>query len=252
MTIVWRDKLLAFSIHFIATALLAACAAALIFLVWYPDPFQAMVRGTELFMLVVGCDLALGPLLSFVVFNRSKTRRALVIDYSFIAIAQIAGLVYGVYTVAESRPVYVAFSTDRLEVVAARDLLPAELAAAREPQYRKIPLTGPRFVAVKVPEADRQQSLFDELDGKPAFVRPRWYHEYASALPEIRKRLRTLPELEKRHPDAKALIAAAVADAQVPAARLGWMPVSTRRGFWTALVDNATGMPAAYLKYDPY
>ena len=252
MTIVWRDKLLAFSIHFIATALLAACAAALIFLIWYPDPFQAMVRGTELFMLVVGCDLALGPLLSFVVFNRKKTRRALVVDYTFIAIVQIAGIIYGVYTVAELRPVYVAFATDRLEVVAARDLLPAELAAANEPQYRKIPLTGPRFVAVQVPEKDRQQSLFDELDGKPAYLRPRWYHEYASALPEIRKHTAPLAELEKRHPDTKPLIAAAVADAHIPAARLGWMPVSTRRGFWTALIDNETGMPAAYLDYDPY
>src|SRR4026207_2238884 len=116
MTIVWRDKLLAFSIHFIATALLAACAAALIFLIWYPDPFQAMVRGTELFLLVVGCDLALGPLLSFVVFNRKKTRRALMVDYTFIAIVQIAGIVYGVYTVAELRPAYVAFATDRLQV----------------------------------------------------------------------------------------------------------------------------------------
>ena len=39
----WREKFLAFGIHFLATLLLGACAAALIFLVWFPDPFETMV-----------------------------------------------------------------------------------------------------------------------------------------------------------------------------------------------------------------
>jgi hypothetical protein len=42
------------------TLTFAACAAALIFLVWFPRPFATMIGGTELFMLVVGCDLVLG------------------------------------------------------------------------------------------------------------------------------------------------------------------------------------------------
>ena len=52
--------------------------------------------GRELFMLVVGCDLALGPLLSLVVFDSSKTRRELLFDYTVLGIVQLAGLVYGV------------------------------------------------------------------------------------------------------------------------------------------------------------
>ena len=58
----WREKFVAFAIHFGVTATLGACAAALIFLVWFPRPFATMIGGTELFLLVVGCDLALGPL----------------------------------------------------------------------------------------------------------------------------------------------------------------------------------------------
>src|SRR6187401_1946065 len=49
--IAWRTKLFAFSLHFLATAVLAAIAAALIFLIWFPAPFARMVGGTELFML---------------------------------------------------------------------------------------------------------------------------------------------------------------------------------------------------------
>jgi hypothetical protein len=75
--IVWREKLVATAIHFGATLVLGAIAAALIFLVWYPAPFQKMVGGTELFMLVVGCDLALGPLMSLVIYNSRKSRREL-------------------------------------------------------------------------------------------------------------------------------------------------------------------------------
>ncbi len=253
MAIVWRDKLLAFGIHFVATALLAAAAAALIFVVWYPHPFEFMARGAELFMLVVGCDLALGPLLSFVVFNRSKTRLALVVDYTVIAIVQIAGMVYGVYTVAESRPVYLAFSVDRYEVVAARDIKESELAAATDPRFSAIPLlSGPRYVAVQVPEKEREQSLMDELGGNPSFARPKWFVDLDAALSQIRQRASTLEALEKRHPDVKPLIAAALADIETPRERLRSLPVATRRGFWTAIIDVENGLPVGWLEYDPY
>ena len=251
MAIVWRDKLLAFGVHFIVTALMAAIAAALIFLVWYPHPFELMVRGLELFELVVMCDLALGPLLSFVVFNRKKTRRALTIDYTVIGIVQIAGLVYGVNTVAESRPVYVAFSADRYEVVAARDLRPDELARAA-PEYRDIPKWGPRYVAVRTPEKEREQSLMDELAGNPSFSRPRWYVEIPAALPDILKRAKPLEVLEKLHGQTKPLIADEVARIGLPRERLLWLPVSTRRGFWTAIIDSKNGLPVGWLDYDPY
>ena len=45
--IVWREKFVATGIHFLVTLGFAACAAALIFLVWYPDPFETMIGGTR-------------------------------------------------------------------------------------------------------------------------------------------------------------------------------------------------------------
>src|SRR6187401_541882 len=79
---VWREKFVATGIHFLVTLTLAAVAAALIFVVWFPDPFETMIGGTELFLLVVGCDLALGPLISLVIYDSRKSRRALVFDYA--------------------------------------------------------------------------------------------------------------------------------------------------------------------------
>src|SRR4051794_15319474 len=154
--IIWREKVLAFAIHFLATAALGACAAALIFLAWFPHPFATMIGGTELFMLVVGCDLALGPLISLVIYNSRKSRRELLVDYTVVGIIQLAALGYGVYVVAGTRPVYVAFSADRLEVVTARDISDTELAAA-PPEYRALSLTGPRYVAVQVSDSENQE-----------------------------------------------------------------------------------------------
>lgn len=252
MAIVWRDKLLAFGIHFILTALLAAAAAALIFLVWFPAPFNQMIGGTKLFVLVVGCDLALGPLMSLVIFNRAKPRRELFIDYTIVALVQLAALTYGVWVMAGSRPAYVAFSKDRFEVVTAQSISDADLAEARDPRFARRPLFGAEFVTVHVPAAEQQDVLIQEVSGHETHARPRFYVPYSAGLEEIRQRAGALADLEKRHPEAQAELDRAVAESGLPVERLRWLPIVARLGFWTALVDVETGKPVSYARVDPY
>jgi len=250
--IVWREKFLATAVHFLVTLSLAACAAALIFLVWFPDPMQTMIGGTELFMLVVGCDLALGPLLSLVVYNSRKSRRKLVFDYTVIGVLQIGALIYGVTIVAGTRPVYVAFNADRLEIVTARDIEDQELAAARDATYRTLTLTGPRYVAIQVPESEHNDALFQALSGNEEHMRPKFYVPYASQLEVIRARAKPIDALEQKKPDSKPLLEAAMQDVSIPAERIRWLPVHHRNGFWTALIDNDDGRAVAYFDFDPY
>lgn len=250
--IVWRDKLMATALHFAATLLLAAIAAALIFLVWFPDPFDDMIGGTELFVLVVGSDLVLGPLMSLVIFDRRKTRRALVIDYSVVGLVQVAALVYGVSIVAGARPVYLAFNSDRYEVVMASSIDEKELAAATDPRFRKLPLTGPRLVAVSVPESEQQDALFESLNGNEEHQRPKFFVPLSAKLDRIRARARKLEVLEQKKPQAKAMLESAAADSGVPAERLAWLPVHHFKDFWTVLIDTADGKPVAWVPLDPY
>jgi hypothetical protein len=250
--IVWREKFLATGIHFLVTLALAAIAAALIFLVWFPDPMQTMIGGTELFLLVVGCDLALGPLISLVIYNSRKSRRELVLDYSLVGAVQIAALAYGVFILAGTRPAYVAFSNDRLEIVTARDITDEELAAAKSPEYRSLPLAGPRYVAIQVPAADYNNAMFEALKGNEEHHRPRFYVPYESERQNILARAKTFAELEKKHPDSKPLMDAAMAELDFPAARLRWLPVHHRKGFWTAIIDTTNGKPVEYVDFDPY
>src|SRR5688572_18867419 len=186
--IIWREKIIATGVHFAVTLLLAGIAAALIFLVWFPDPFQTMIGGTELFMLVVGCDLALGPLISLVIYNSRKSRRALVIDYSIVGVVQIAALAYGIFIVAGARPVYVAFSLDRFEIVSARDIPDTELAEARISLYRNLPWDGPRFVNVVIRPEDHNDALDRALAGLEEHQRPKFYAPFDTALEQIRRR----------------------------------------------------------------
>jgi hypothetical protein len=250
--ILWREKFKATGLHFLVTLTLAACAAAIIFLVWFPDPMQTMIGGTELFVLVTGCDVALGPLSSLVVYNSRKTRRALVFDYVVIGSIQLAALCYGVYILAGTRPVYVAFSADRLEVVVARDVTDAELAAAKDPRYASLPFTGPRLVGIKVPEAERNDATFQSLAGNEEHMRPRFYVPYEELLPDIRTHAKSIAELEKLHPLSKPLLDAASSKLQIPASRVGWLPVHHFKGFWTALIDTENGKPLTYVDFDPY
>jgi len=250
--IVWRDKFVAFGIHLGLTLLLAAAAATLIFFVWFPAPFGKMAGGTGLFELVVGCDIVLGPLMSLIIYNRSKSRRALVFDYTLVGLLQIGAIIYGLWITEGTRPVYFAFVQDRFEVVTARDLRPAELAAAKDPQYARVPLWGIRDIAIFVPPADADDALFQSLSGNEEAQRPKFYVPFESQVHAIRARAKPLQELEKLHPEAKARIEAERAAAGIPEERLRFLPVRYNQTFWTAFIDTNTGRPVQYLDIDPY
>jgi hypothetical protein len=249
--IVWREKLQAFGWHFLVTAGLALAAAIVIFFVWYPDPFQAMLGGTKFFLLITVCDLVLGPLTSLIIYNSKKTRRALVFDYTVVGIVQIAAFVYGVMTMADSRPVYVAFVKDRFEVVVAKELADKDLRDAKD-AYRTRPKFGPVLVGTQSP-TDREQRnalVFSAMEGKDVQNFPRFYVPYEANADAIKQRARTLDALRKLRPEAQQYIDAE--HLNVPEEQLRWLPVRSPKGFWTALLDAQTAQLLAYIPVDPY
>ncbi len=247
----WREKTAAFGIHFLVTLALSACAAALVFLAWFPDPFQKMLGGTTLFEIMVLCDLGLGPLSSFIVYNSRKSRRALVFDYAVIGTIQLAAFIYGVYAVANNRPAYIVFVGDRFEVVTAGAIDDADLALGGD--YSRRPW-GPELVAIREAKdvEEHNKMLFSGLAGKDYPVLPEYYAPYEQGLAELRRRAKPVSDLETRHPEAQPLVASAVARLRVPVERLVWMPVMHKNGFWTVLLDPETGRPLDWLPVDPY
>jgi hypothetical protein len=249
--ILWREKFQAFGWHFLVTLGLAMVAAIVIFFVWYPDPFETMLGGTKFFLLITTCDLVLGPLTSLIIYNSKKTRRALVFDYSVVGVVQIAAFIYGVMSMADARPVYVAFVKDRFEVVIAKEIADQDLQQAQE-GYRTRPKFGPVLVGTQSP-TDREQRnslIFSAMEGKDVQNFPRYYVPYEANVDAIKQRARSLDDLRKRRPEAQQFIEAE--QLNLPEERLRWLPVRSPKGFWTALLDAQTAQLLAYIPVDPY
>jgi hypothetical protein len=251
--IVWREKAKAFAVHFLVTLALCASAAALVFLVWFPAPFQEMLGGTRLFEVLVGCDLGLGPLTSFVIYSSKKSRRELLFDYTVIGMIQLGAFLYGLHAVANTRPAYVAFVGDRLEVVSAGEIDDGDLANGAE-GYRTRPRWGPQLAGIQEPadSKERDKVMTSALAGKDYSALPAYYVPYEQVVPQIKQRALPVTELEKRHPESKPLLVNAVARLSRSIEQLVWLPVKHRKGFWTVLLDPDTGRPVYWLPLDPY
>lgn len=119
-----KNRLKATFFHLCFSFLLLAIALYFIFLVWYPDDFRVAAGVDHVLWLLLGVDLILGPLLTFVIFDTRKTE--LKRDLLFIVLIQISAYVYGLHTIAAGRPVSVVFVIDDFEIVQANDLIFSE------------------------------------------------------------------------------------------------------------------------------
>ena len=249
------SRLRAAGVHFLVTIVVAAIAASLVFGVWFPSPFASMLGGLKLFFLVVVCDLVLGPLISLVIFNRKKPRSELIRDYVIVGLVQFAALLYGMHSVAMTRPAFVVFAVDRFEVLSAGALLPEDLQQAQEPQWRSASWFGPKWVFAQLPAdpQERTDLLFGSVGGgKDLQDYPRYYRDYAQASSEVLSKAHSIDSLLQQHPQSAGLVDKAISEAGQPASALRWLPVRHASGFWTVLVDSQSAQPKAWIDLDPY
>jgi hypothetical protein len=250
MTSSWGSlRFKATGLHLLISVAVAAVAAALVFWVWYPRGYASLMRGGELFMILMACDVILGPALSFVVCNPGKSRRALVFDYAVIGAVQLAALAYGMSVVAQSRPAFEVFSVDRINIVSAFEVEDDGSANAQRFQPGWF---GPQPLTLQMPTdtAARNKALDQELSGKHLHLMPGYYGPY-----EPQKTLaqaHPIAALVQRLPQAQQPIEAALRKADRAAEQVRWVPAATRFGFHTALVDNKTAQVVALVAVDPF
>ncbi len=239
--------------HLGVSLVLAAATAALVFLVWFPHPFRELAGGVKLFLLIVAVDVILGPAATLIVANPKKSLKELRLDVAFISLLQIAALGYGLWTMVQARPVYMAFEVSRFRVIHAVDVNPQMLAQAPE-EWRQLPMGRPRLVAVRPFRSDQEQTdaMFAELGGLTLGARPDFWMPYADAVAAVKAEAKPLAELLQRKPEARAAAEAMAKALGRPVEGLLYLPVAGRNLFWTALIDPASGMPVEYLPVDPY
>ena len=100
-----KTKLKATGVHFSLSILVFIYLSYQIVFNWYPEPYFSVDGGWQGLRLIGAVDLVLGPLITFLIFDLSKSRRTILFDLTVIVIIQLGALFYGVYTTYYQRPV---------------------------------------------------------------------------------------------------------------------------------------------------
>lgn len=249
----WRAKGRAFAIHLGISMLVAALAAWLVFGLWFPYPYAELAGGRRLFLLLLGVDVVLGPLLTFVVFNPRKGLREKMLDFTLIGLLQLGALGYGLWTVSQARPVHLVYEYSRLAVVSAGDLSDEQLQKA-PPELRRLPLTGPTLLSLRPLQGAKEQfdSTMLAASGVAQAAQPELWQAYDAGRAAILETARPLVGLREKYPTQGALIDSEIAKTGKPETWLLYMPVLSRDTAWSVLIDATTAQPVGFIPLDPY
>ena len=229
-------------LHLLISACVAAIALFVMLRIWYPPPLFTAEGGTDLLFLLIAVDVVIGPLITLIVFKAGKP--SLRFDLSIIALLQVGALVYGCHVMFVARPVYVALVGDQFETVRANDLDPADIAKARVADFRSLPLAGPVYVAIDIP---KDMSVLKHLiaeaqkGGKIVPHLPEYYVPYARQKAQAALQSQPLEPALKDGDDFAILAQAYLRQSGRKASELKFMPLQTRRGYGTVLIDAQSG-----------
>jgi hypothetical protein len=251
--VIARERLRASGLHLAISLCVASAAALVVFAVWYPWPYREVSGGRELFLILTGVDVILGPLITLAIFNHRKSRRELTLDLSVVALVQVAALAYGMWTVAVARPVHLVFEIDRLRVVHAIDI-PEELLAATPSGVDAEPWSGPTPLAVR-PFRDTSEQINATLvavRGIQLAARPDLWQRYDEARARILAAARPVELLKVHAPGQWKMVDAELARSGRDAAQTLYLPMISRKIAWTAFLDARTAQVVGFAPVDSF
>jgi hypothetical protein len=249
----WKGRIKACGIHLGISLVIAMLAAALVFGLWYPYPYRVISGGRELFFIVVVVDVIVGPLITLVVFDRTKPRRELMRDLAVVGLIQLGALGYGLWSVFVARPVHLVFEYDRFRVVHAVDV-PAELLANAPHELDAFPLTGPTLLSLRPfkDESEKMAATMAALQGIDLSSRPDLWQPYASAKSEIGQAAKPVAKLKERFASKASAIDAVIANTARKPESLVYLPLVGRNSFWTVFLDPVTDEVLAFMPLDSF
>lgn len=192
-----KFRIKALLLHLLISLTVAATCLVLVFQIWYPAPLDIATGVTKIFLILLACDVILGPVLTFVVANPRK--KHLKIDFALIGLVQISALIYGLWTVEAGRPVWLVFSIDRFDLVQSYELDNPYREQA-DAQFSQRNWFGPKWVAARLPaDVEQLNNLTFEalIAGVDVPQRPDLYVKLNDEFDTIISKARPLSELKK-------------------------------------------------------
>ena len=178
--------------HFGLSCLIALTILVWVFFCWYPSPLAKAVGVTHIFLMMLAIDVIVGPLLSLLVYKESK--KTLKFDLSVIILIQICALIYGVYSIAQGRPVWLAYNVDRIELIRNNEIIQDHLDQAQT-QFQHPSWLQPQYIGVEFAKDANQRGddLFEEaLGGISIAQKPERYVEIEKVKSKIQQHAQDL------------------------------------------------------------
>lgn len=246
-----KQRIHAFAMHLAISCIIALGVAAFTFFCWYPHPYRSLSGGLELFLMIMAIDVVVGPLVTLVIYNEKKSRRALRFDYGVIAFVQLAALGYGMWTLAQARPVHMVFEKDLFRVVHAADV-DAQTLGKLHPGVVALPWRGPTWLAVRMPSdsLQRDRVLTNALMGRYEAFQPELWVPYAESRGEVLAAARSALTLSQQFPELAPMLEQLAKESNTPQTAIRYLPVVGRNFMvWTVFLD-AEASPMGYAAFD--
>jgi hypothetical protein len=176
-----------------------------IFLVnfWYMQPLDIATGVTTIFLLVLGVDVVIGPLLTLLVYKVGK--KTLKMDLVVIVFLQLCALVYGMFVISQGRPAWLVYNVGRFDVVRLNELDLRKIDQAPQ-AYQTVSWLSPQWVSAVAPFDPVEKSditLESTLMGIDIAQRPNLYRPLETQYDEIKKYLKPITELNDYNSPAR-------------------------------------------------
>lgn len=196
-----RFRLKALGLHLLGSCIVLALVLGTLYFGWYRWPGWFLADALPVVMVLVGVDVALGPLLTFVIAQPQKSRRELARDVAIIVAVQICALIYGTVSLWNGRPLYYAFSEDVLQLVQAYDIDAQEwaLGGQQKPELAPHWYSLTRWIWAPLPQDENEREKIVRAavaGGDDVISMPRYFRSWDEGLPELRKQLKKVDDVK--------------------------------------------------------
>ena len=239
-------------IHLLISLVIVGSVAAYIVYFWYPPALMHMAKADRLLMLIGGVDLVVGPLLTLIVYKAGKPK--LKLDLAIIGLIQFVFLAYGLYTIWNSRPVFLVAVPDRFELVFANEITPKRLAEAKIEKYRQFGFTKPVLVASPMPEDYklRDEIMNSSISGEGDIQNmPKYFIDYEGITKRLLTHAKPIAEGKDLNTDEFKALKHAASSYGRKIEDLRYLTLASSRGYAVMLVEAESGKVVGPANVDP-
>jgi hypothetical protein len=195
-----KFRLKAFSLHLLGSTTVLTLILGTLYFGWYRWPGWYLADATPVVTVLIGVDLVIGPLMTFVIASNSKAHHVLARDIAIIVAVQVCALIYGATSLWNGRPLYYAFSENVLQMVQAYDIDSQEAELGRQQKADLAPhwYSLPRWIWAPLPSDpnEAKKIVTGAITGADDVISmPRYFKPWEQGLPSLRAQLKKVDDV---------------------------------------------------------